>query len=136
MNNGYSNLPLQSSTNSQSNSPGMEMSCPQKYFSRIWRSFICFLSDSLCVWFLPGTSVTNLKRDCLTPRALYVIRNNFYPICESLWTTLMSISLSRPNLFWHSSFLSFPYFSLFSSGRFLFASLGFYPSDPYIFAFK
>ena len=69
----------------------------------------------------------------LTPRAFYAICNNFSPRCEYPWTTLISISLGRPN------FLCQYYFSLlgfFFSVRFIFASWGFDTSGGYLFAFK
>ena len=54
----------------------------------------------------------------LTLKALYVVHNKFYPICEYLCTTFMYILLDIPNFLRHSYFSSpFPDFIFLHIGK-------------------
>ena len=132
MNNGCNHLLRLSSTDSQSNSPGIDQSCPQKSFLLdVTLSHTYFLIAQAFVLEHAQPSQTCTLSVTLTSRALYVVRNNFYPRCEYICTTLMSVSLDMPNFLCHSSFSSL--ISILFFGRLAIASC---PYGAYLLAFK
>ena len=103
----------------------------REWTSRIHKILIPGFDALFCVFFLTANdfsfylahpSQTWCVPVNLTLRASYFRRNKVSHWCEYRWTTFMSISLGRPNLFFQSSLSPFPYLPFFFSGRLMLAS--------------